>query len=109
MSATERGEDNPSDNAAFSLQRADPKEGEGDVRPLSLVQHIFSDPEALNLLWQAFNSSSHEDCVQGAPKAPSSVAKLNSAGAFKAHLANENDTARYTPATKRPRGGGKLL
>ena len=94
MTATERGEYNPSDNAAFSLQRADPKEGEGNVRPVSLAQHIFSDPGALNLLRQAFNSSSHEDCVHGAPKAPSSVAKSNSAGAFKAHLANENDTAR---------------
>ena len=104
MSATECGEDNPLDNAAFSLQRAEPKEGEGNVRPVSLVQHIFSDTEALNLLRQAFNSSSHEDCVHGAPKALSSVAKSNSASAFKAHLANENVTARYTPATKRPRG-----
>ena len=38
------------------------------------------------------------------PNAPSSVTNSNSAGAFKAHSANENDTATYTPATKRPRG-----
>ena len=103
MSATERGDGNPSDITAISLQRAEPKEGEGNVRPVSLVQQIFSDPEALNLLRQAFNSSSHEDGVHGAPKAPSSVTNSNSAGAFKAHSANENDTATYTPATKRPR------
>ena len=52
MSAAERGHDNPSDNTAISLQRADPKEGESNVRAVSLVQQIFSDPEALNLLWQ---------------------------------------------------------
>ena len=50
MSATERGDDNPSDFTAISLQRAEPKKGEGNVRPVSLVQQIFSDPEALNLL-----------------------------------------------------------
>ena len=104
MPATERGDDNPSDNTAISLQRAESKEGEGNVRPVSLVQQIFNDPEALNLPRQAFNSSSHEDGVHGAPKAPSSVTNSNSAGAFKAHSANENDTATYTPATKRPRG-----
>lgn len=104
MSATERGDDNPSDNTAISLQRAESKEGKGNVRPVSLVQQIFSDPEALNLLRQVFNSSSHEDGVHGAPKAPSSVTNSNSAGAFKAHSANENDTATYTPATNRPRG-----
>ena len=31
-------DDNPSDNAAISLQRAHPKEGEGNLRPVSLVQ-----------------------------------------------------------------------
>ena len=103
MSATERGADNPSDNTAISPQRAQPKEGEGNVRPVSLVQQIFSDPEALNLLRQAFNGFSHEAGVHGAPKSPSSVTKSNSAGAFKAHSANANDTATYTPATKRPR------
>ena len=103
MSATERGDDNPSDNTAISLQQAEPKEGEGNVRPVSLVQPFFSDPEALNLLRQAFNTSSHEDGVHGVPKAPSSVTNSNSAGAFKAHSANENDTATYTLATKRPR------
>ena len=104
MSATERGDDNPSDITAISLQQAEPKEGEGNVRPVSLVQQIFRDPEALNLLRQAFNTSSHEAGGHGAPKAPSSVTNSNSAGAFKAHSANENDTATYTPATKRPRG-----
>ena len=54
MSDAENGADNPSDNSAMSLQRAEPKEGEGNVRPVSLVQQIFSDPEALNLLRQAF-------------------------------------------------------
>ena len=82
MSATERGDDNPSDITAISLQRAEPKEGEGNVRPVSLVQQIFSDPEALNLLRQAFNSSSHGDGVHGALRAPSSVTNSNSAGAF---------------------------
>ena len=53
MSATERGDDHPSDITAISLQQAEPKEGEGNVRPVSLVQQIFSDPEALNLLRQA--------------------------------------------------------
>ena len=104
MSATERGDDNPSDNTAISLQRAEPKEAEGNVRPVSFVQQTFSDPEALNLLRQAFNTSSQEDGVHGAPKAPSSVTNSNSAGAFKAHSANENDTVTYTRATKRPRG-----
>ena len=104
MSAVERGDDNPSDSTAILLQRAEPKEGEGNVRPVSLVQQIFSDLIALNLLRQAFNRSSHEDGVHGAPKAPNSVKNSNSAGAFKAHSANENDTATYTPATKRPRG-----
>ena len=104
MSDTENGADNPSDNAAISLQRAEPKEGEGNVRPVSLVQQIFSDPEALNLLRQAFHSSSHEDGAHGALKAPSSVTKSTSAGASKAHSASGNDTATYTPATKRPRG-----
>ena len=66
MSDTESGADNPSDNAAISLQRAEPKEGEGDVRPVSLAQQIFSDPEALNLLRQVFHSSSHEDGAHGA-------------------------------------------
>ena len=103
MPATERGDDNPSDTV-ISLHQAVPKEGEGNVRPVSLVQQMFSDPEALNLLRQAFNTSSHEDGVHGAPKAPSSVTNSNSAGAFKAHSGNENDTATYTPATKRPRG-----
>ena len=65
---------------------------------------FFGDTEALNLLRQAFNGFSHEAGVHGAPKARSSVTKSNSAGAFKAHSANENDTATYTPATKRPRG-----
>ena len=50
MSITEHGDDNPSDNSAISLQQGEPKEGEGNVRPVSLVQQIFSDPEALNLL-----------------------------------------------------------
>jgi len=59
MSATSCGEDNPSDITAISPQGAEPKEGEGNVCPVSLVQQIFSDPKALNLLWQAFNSSSH--------------------------------------------------
>ena len=104
MSAPARGDDNPSDNTAISLPRAGPKEGEGNVRPVSLVQQIFSDPEALNLLRQAFNSSSHDYSVYGAPKAPTSVTNSNTARAFKAHSANENDTATYTPATKRPRG-----
>lgn len=104
MSPSKCGDDNRSDNTAISLQRADPKEGEGNVRPLSLAQQIFSDSEAINLLRQVFNSSSHGDGVNGAPKAQSSIAKSNSAGAFKAHSANENDTAMYTPATKRPRG-----
>ena len=98
MSATERGADNPSENTAISLQRAEPKEGEDNVRPVSLVQQIFSDPEALNLLRQDFNSFSDEDGVHGPPKAPSSVTKSNSAGAFKTHSANENETATYTPA-----------
>ena len=102
MFATKRGADNPSDNTAISLQRAQPKEGEGNVPPASLVQQILSDPEALNLLRQAFNGFSHEAGVHGAPKAPTSDTKSNSAGAFKAHSANENDTATYTPATKRP-------
>lgn len=53
MSASKCGDDNRSDNTAISLQRADPKEGEGNVRPLSLAQQIFSDPEAINLLRQA--------------------------------------------------------
>ena len=57
MSATSRGDVNPSDNTAISRQGAEPKEGEGNANPVSLVQQIFSDPEALNLLWQAFNSS----------------------------------------------------
>ena len=104
MSVTERGDDNPSDNTVISLQQVEPKEGEGNVRPVSLVQQIFSDPEALKLLRQAFNTSSHEDGVHGAPKAPSSVTNSNSAGAFKAHSANGNDTATYTPATKRQEG-----
>ena len=104
MSVTEHGDDNPSDNSAISLQQGEPKEGEGNVRPVSLVQQIFSDPEALNLLRKAFNSSSHKGGVHGAPRAPSSVTNSNSAGAFKAHSANENDTATYTLATKRPRG-----
>lgn len=104
MSASERGDDNRWDNTAISLQRADQNEGEGNVRPLSLAQQIFSDSEALNLLRQVFNSSSHDDGVHGAPKAPSAIAKSNSAGAFKAHSANQNDTATYTPATKTPRG-----
>ena len=104
MSAPARGDDNPSDNTAISLPRAGPKEGEGNVRPVSLVQQIFSDPEALNLLRQAFNSSSPDDGVHGAPKAPTSVTTSNTAGAFKAHSENVNDTATYTPATKRPRG-----
>ena len=106
MSATERGDDNSLDNTytAISLQRAGPKEGEGNVRPVSLVQQIFSDPEALNLLRQAVNSSSHEDGVHGPPKAPTSATNSNSAAAFKAHSANDHDTATYTPATKRPRG-----
>ena len=56
MSATERGADNPSDNTAIS--RAQPKEGEGNVRPVSLVQQIVSDPKALNLLRQAFHGFS---------------------------------------------------
>ena len=34
MSASERGDDNRWDNTAISLQRADPNEGEGNVRPL---------------------------------------------------------------------------
>lgn len=42
--------------------------------------------------------------VHGALKAQSSIAKSNSAGAFKAHSANQNDTAMYTPVTNRPRG-----
>ena len=104
MSTTERGDDNPSDNTAISLQQAEPKEGKGNVRPASLVQQIFNDPKALNLLPQAFNTFSHEDGVHGAPKAPSSITNSNSARAFKAHSANENDTAMYTPVTKRPRG-----
>ena len=53
---------------------------------------------------QSFNSSSHKDGVYGAPKAPSSVTNSNSDGASKAHLANENNTETYTPATKRPKG-----
>ena len=57
MSATERGDDNPSDNTAISLAQAEPKEGEGNVRPVFLVQQIFRDPEALHLLRQAFNTS----------------------------------------------------
>ena len=52
MSATERGDDNRSDNAATSLQRSEPKEREGNVRPVSLVQQIFSDPEALHSFGQ---------------------------------------------------------
>ena len=54
MSSTERGADNPSDITAISLQQAEPKEGEGNVRPVSLVQEICSDPAALNLLQQGF-------------------------------------------------------
>lgn len=104
MSASKCGDDNRSDNTAISLQRADSKEGEGNVCPLSLAQQIFSDPEAINLLRQVFNSSSHDDGVHGAPKAQSSITKSNSAGEFKAHSANQNDTAMYTPVTKRPRG-----
>jgi len=104
MSAPERGDDNPLDNTAFSLQQATRRKGKVYVTCCSLVQQIFSDPEALNVLWQAFNSSSYEGGVHGAPKAPSFVAKSNSAGAFKAHSANENDPATNTPATKRPRG-----
>ena len=104
MSGTKHGADNPPDNTAISLQGAEPKEGEGNIRTVSLLQQIFSDPEALNLLRQAFHSSSHEGGVHGALKAPSSVTKSNTAGASKAHSANENDTATYTPATKRPRG-----
>ena len=88
----------------IQLQQGDPKEGEGNVHPVSLVQQIFSHPEALNLLRQVFNSSSHDDGVHGAPKAPSSVTKSNSARAFKAFSANQNDTATYTSVTKRPRG-----
>ena len=34
----------------MSIQIAEQKEGEGNARPVSLVQQIFSDPEALNLL-----------------------------------------------------------
>ena len=45
MSATERGDDNhASGNTAISLHRAEPKEVEGNVRAVSLVQEIFSDP-----------------------------------------------------------------
>ena len=55
MSATERGDENhASDNTAISLHRAEPKEVEGNVRPVSLVQEIFSDPAALNVLRQGF-------------------------------------------------------
>lgn len=79
MSPTERGDDNPSpDNTAIPLQRAELKEREGNVYPVSLVQQIFSDHEALNLLWQGFKSSSQEDGVYGALKAPTSVTKSNS-------------------------------
>ena len=104
MSATSRGEDNPSDNTTISPQSAEPKEGEGNVRPVSLFQQIFSDPEALNLLRQAFSSSSQDDGVNGALKAPITVPKSNPAGAFMAHSASEHDTATFTLATKRPRG-----
>ena len=98
MSATSRGDVNPSDNTAISRQGAEPKEGEGNANPVSLVQQIFSDPEALKFASASFLIvSSHEDGVHGAPKAPSSVTKSNSAGAFKAHSANENDTATYYP------------
>ena len=60
MSDPKRGADNPSDNTAISIQSVEPQEGEGNVCPVSLVQQIFSDPEALSLLRQAFRSSSHE-------------------------------------------------
>ena len=89
MSDTENAADNPSHNVAILHQRAEPKEGEGNVRPVSLVQQTFSDPEALNFLRQAFHSSSHEDGAHGALKAPSSVTKSTSAGASKAHSAME--------------------
>ena len=59
MSATECGDDNLSDNTAISLQRAGPKEGEGNVHPVSLVQQIFSDPEAPNLLHTRMVSTKH--------------------------------------------------
>ena len=103
MSATERGDENhASDNTAISLHRAEPKEVEGNVRPVSLVQEIFSDPAALNVLRQ--HEASHEDGVRGQPKALSSVGKSDPTGAFRVHSAVGNDTATYTPATKRPRG-----
>ena len=35
MSATEGGDDNPLDSTAISLQRAEPKEGQGNVYVLS--------------------------------------------------------------------------
>ena len=55
ISATESGDDNhASGNTAISLHRAEPKEVEGNVRPVSLVQEIFSDPAGLNLLQQGF-------------------------------------------------------
>ena len=64
------------------------------LSPLSL----YNPPDAADA------ASEDEDGVHGAPKAPSSVMKSNSAGAFKAHSANENDTALYTLVTNRPRG-----
>ena len=67
MSASKCGDDNCSHNTAISLQQADLKEGEGNVCPSSLAQQIFSDPEAVNLLRQVFNSSSHDD---GCPRSP---------------------------------------
>ena len=94
MSATSRGDDNPLDNTAISPQRAEPKEGEGNVRPVSLVQQILNDPEALNLYRQVFNSSSNEDGVHGAPKAPSSFTESNSAGALKTHSENDQKPLR---------------
>ena len=99
MPATSSGEDNPSDDTTISPQSAEPKEGESNVRPVSLVKQIFSDPEALNFLRQAFSSSSQDDGVNGALKAPSTVPKSNPAGAVKARSASEHDTATFTPAT----------
>ena len=40
-------------------------------------------------------------------KAPTSVTKSNNAGVSKARSTNENDTATYTPVTKRPRKAEK--
>ena len=97
MDAASCGQENLPSGAAIPPHEVQTNSGEGNVHPVSLVQQIFNNPEALNLLRRAFNSSS-EDGVNG----PCNTAKpnMNSAGASKAQTAHDT----FAPVIKRPRG-----